>query len=127
MDFKDLEDYSKKQEEGIEVDILHPATGVKLCAITLVGPDSRRARIALRKSWSTLLKNRDLKKTPFDEDDEEDYREEVLARAIISWREVKWEGKEFPCTYENAVRLLKTFPFICSQLDQSVKDRSRFL
>jgi hypothetical protein len=57
---------------------------------------------------------------------------QLLATVTKSWRQgekqtLTVEGKELPCTKDNAVILYERFPWIKEQVDTAVGDRANFI
>src|SRR5687768_6914877 len=107
-------DLVKAQDEGIAIDILHPRTGEELgIVVHVAGPDSARQQ----KAQAALL-NEQLNSNP----NKKPSAAEIKARAlnliiasIIEWDGVVEDGKTIEFSKENAVYLLKKYPFIAEQ------------
>lgn len=125
-DLSDFADLIRVQDDGIDVDILHPKTGESLgMTIRVAGPDSERqkkARTAVNND--RLLKSRNKRVTaPELEADQL----KVVAASIISWSGVIENGKEVELTGETATDILTRYPFILDQINSVVGDRAGFI
>ena len=52
---------------------------------------------------------------------------DILAKCTLSWEKVVLEGKELPCTYENAKTVYTNFIWLREQVDAFINDRANFL
>lgn len=124
-DLSAFDDLSKLQDDGIDVPILHPASGDALgITIRVAGPDSTRQRQARQAIMNKRLQRRNQRMRATDIEDE---NIAVLARSILSWSGVKVSGAELDCNVENAENVLRRFPFIREQIEQAAGDRAGFL
>lgn len=53
-------------------------------------------------------------------------RIELVAACVLGWDGFTDNGQPFPCTKENAVRLLDTLPWVFEQLEQAQADHQGF-
>ena len=121
----------KRQEQGIEVDILGPdgetPIGLK---IKVAGPDSQRAQKAQEELADGLLEKQARKGKIARVKPAEARKRGImyLARVTIGWSPaVKLDGKELAYSVENAERLYTALPFIREQVDEAGGDRARFM
>lgn len=111
--------------KGAVVNITHPSTGDDLgIKITVAGSDSDLYRKAQRKIMNKRLADKKMK-TRVEEIENESL--ELLAQCTMTWEGVKEGGSEVPCTFDNAKRLYKTYPWLKEQVDQAISDRGLYL
>ena len=110
-------------EQGAELELVHPGTGAPLGVwITMAGIDSRIWRGAVAAQTWSRRGRRDL--TP---DEIQAGAVDILARCTLGWRGVVLEGKELPCTMENARMLYSRLPWVREQVDRFASDRASYL
>lgn len=110
-------------EQGAELELTSPATGDPLGVyLTLAGVDSRAWRAA-----SAELAEKRLKKRGVSAEDIRGDGIEILSRCTLAWRNVMVDGRELPCTPENARALYQRFPWIFEQADRFASDRASYL
>lgn len=126
---KDLSEFdalSTSQEEGLDVEIVHPKTGDPLgITIRVAGPDSQRQKEAVQRQVDARLRSRS--NQPMTGEDIQANNLRLLASSVISWNSVMVDGEQMECTAENAARLFQRFPFIREQVDAKAGDRAAFL
>lgn len=124
MDLADYEAAVDAHEAGVRVEIVDPVTGEPVgAAITLCGPDSRRAKIARTAAIrGAILRGGD----KLDDAAQADVATELLARCVISWEGIQRSGSDIPLTLENAVMVFTRFPWIETQCDRKASDRANF-
>lgn len=128
FDLSSLDAGVSRQEEGIPVDIRHPATGKPLgITITVASYESERVKAVAREMGNQLLlqQRRNPKKADSVEAHEERTFRIALA-AIIGWEGVEMAGKPLPFSRENARTVLERYPFIAEQIDAAAGDRAAF-
>lgn len=126
MDFASI-DLAANAERGADVHIEHPITEEPLfdadgkpITITVLGQDSREFRSAVSALAEKVSKGKQtLEKS-------EANAIELLARIVLRWHGIEWEGKPLECTRENVKMFLTKFPPIRRQIDAFVADRSHF-
>lgn len=115
-------DTQASSEAGAELELAHPATGEELgIFITLAGADSSQWRRAVAD-----VANRRGRKKVTAEDARRDGIE-IIARCTLSWRNVRVDGEDLPCTLENAKKLYTRFNWMREQADAFCSDRANFL
>lgn len=115
-------DTQASSEAGAELELVHPATGEELgIFITLAGADSGQWRRAVAD-----VANRRGRKKITAEDARRDGIE-IIARCTLSWRNVRVDGEDLPCTLENAKKLYTRFNWMREQADAFCSDRANFL
>lgn len=125
VDLKEFDSLRAAQEDGIDVKILHPASGEELgITIRVAGPDSERLRKARAAVLTERMSRRAGKVTP--QDMERDALAQLSA-AVISWSGVVVDGREIECSRQNVAELFTRFPFIREQVDIAVGDRAGFM
>jgi hypothetical protein len=115
--------YTEIAEAGYEFELKLPGTGEGTGAfITVRGDQSKTVKAFGRKKYAEFkLREQQAKrrgKEPEDmtlEEAEELSIESATVR-IITWKNIKEDGKEVPFTKENAERILKEYPFIKDQV-----------
>jgi hypothetical protein len=126
VDLADFANLSQVQDDGIDVNILHPSTGEELgIVIRVAGPDSARqkkAQYAVNNERLRMSRN----KRPTAAELEADARR-ITAAAIISWEGVVENGNPVELTKDSAVDLLTRYPFIYEQLAAAAGDRAGFI
>lgn len=125
-DLSQFADLAQAQEDGIDVDILHPKTGEKLgITIRVAGPDSdrqKKARNAINNERLRMSRNKRLTAPELEADSLK-----ITAASIISWDGVIENGEAVSLNTENAAAILTRYPFIREQLDSAVGDRAGFI
>ena len=113
---------SEVSESGIDIELVHPATGEGLDAwVRVRGKDSRTVQNHARKVMNDMQKREKIAKGKNKDADMSIEELEMLAveRAvirIISWRGIEEDGQPVPFTVENATRILKDNPWIREQV-----------
>lgn len=117
--------------ESASIDILNPQTKRKTGAtVTLAGPDHPKARSILLAAQRRV--RRDLEKsgriTLDDPEAEEDARLEELVARTLAWTGMADDdGKEMPCTPDNARKLYAGVTWLRLQLMGAMNDRANFI
>ena len=123
---------SEVSESGIEIELVHPATGEGLDAwVRVRGKDSRTVQNHARKVVNDMQKREKIAKGKNKDTDMSIEELEMLAveRAvirIISWRGIEEDGQPVPFTVENATRILKDNPWIREQVLENSDDLTGF-
>lgn len=126
IDLSEL-DVSRASEVGSDLTVLHPTTGEPLEIVIVVsGPDSKRSRDATRDMTDRLTKEAIEKK--LNPDDATFERMAAMHAAAItqSWSGVEWDGKEFPFSAENALKLYSERRWIREQVERFAGQRGNF-
>lgn len=123
---------SEVSESGIDIELVHPATGEGLDAwVRVRGKDSRTVQNHARKVMNDMQKREKIAKGKNKDTDMSIEELEMLAveRAvirIISWRGIEEDGQPVPFTVENATRILKDNPWIREQVLENSDDLTGF-
>ncbi len=123
---------SEVSESGIDIELVHPATGEGLDAwVRVRGKDSRTVQNHARKVVNDMQKREKIAKGKNKDADLSIEELEMLAveRAvvrIISWRGIEEDGQPVPFTVENATRILKDNPWIREQVLENSDDLTGF-
>ena len=123
---------SEVSESGIDIELVHPATGEGLDAwVRVRGKDSRTVQNHARKVVNDMQKREKIAKGKNKDADMSIEELEMLAveRAvirIISWRGIEEDGQPVPFTVENANRILKDNPWIREQVLENSDDLTGF-
>lgn len=124
-------------EEGVDMVIKLMGSDEPLVArngkpvsIKLLGPDSDVyrdiSRAQLKKRLTRTTDATKLNELDFGEIDQEGM--ELIASCVVGWSNVfDTEGKEIPCTKENALKLVENYPVLREQVDAFVANRAHFL
>jgi hypothetical protein len=124
--------------EGFDVQIFHPGTNEDLdIVINVLGKDSdeflKTSRAQQKRRLGKIGKGgfRAAQSQVSPEEMEADGIT-LLAACTKSWRQgekatLTLEGKELPCTKENAIMVYERFPWIKEQVDIAMGDRANFL
>lgn len=125
-------DTVKGANEGFEVKIYHPGTNEDLdIVINVLGKDSdefvKTSRAQLKKRMAKISKGgfRSTSAIPVEEIESDGLQ--LLAACTKSWRGVVIDGKEVPCSPDNAVMVYERFPWIKEQIDAAIGDRANFI
>lgn len=133
LDLSAFDAATKRQEQGIEVDILgldgETPIGLK---IKVAGPDSQRAQKAQAELADVRFEKQAKKgKAAFriKAAEARDQQIQYLARVTIGWEPpiVNLGGTEIKCSPENAEILYRAHPFIREQVQETSDDRERFM
>ena len=135
-------DTVKAANEGVEVELYHPATNEDLgIVITILGRDSdifqKITRQQNKKRMDRMSKSgfRSGKLAPSPEEVEADGLE-LLSECTICWvttdeegarDTIPLEGEELPFSIENVKRVYSRFPWIKEQIDVAIGDRANFI
>ena len=107
---------AEAHENGSEVQVISPADGeLTDFYITVMGPDSKQYRDAVRKFQMKLLEK------------VEGADIELLVSVTKGWRGLKEGKKDVEFTAEAAKDLYVKAPFIASQIDRFIADRKNFM
>jgi len=118
--------------EGVQMELYHPVEEVSFdppVYITVVGMDSDTYQKASRDIQNKRLKRIQAKgRVRFQATAEELEQEsvELLARCIVGWENIEWEGSPLTFNYENAKKLMGIL-WIREQVDTFIGDRANFL
>ena len=131
FDLSALDSIVDAQENGVDIEILHPGTGEPLgMKFHVVGQDSKPFIKARRKVVSARMGKRAISR----KDPEKLERDglETLACCVVSWSTggepgIKLDGEVLDCNPENVMKVFERFPFIREQVDEVVGDRAAFL
>ena len=114
------------QDEGVQVEILHPATFDPLgMTITIAGKDSIHAKNFDRTESNRRNKGRRTKKMEAGE--RQEYLLKRLAACTLSWTGVVDGGKVLECNRENALLVYNRLPFIADQVGEAASDYELFI
>ena len=123
---------SEVSESGIDIELVHPATGEGLDAwVRVRGKDSRTVQNHARKVVNDMQKREKIAKGKNKDADMSIEELEMLAVElavirIISWRGIEEDGQPVPFTVENATRILKDNPWIREQVLENSDDLTGF-
>lgn len=123
---------SEVSESGIDIELVHPATGEGLDAwVRVRGKDSRTVQNHARKVVNDMQKREKIARGKNKDADMsiEELKMLAVERAvirIISWRGIEEDGQPVPFTVENATRVLKDNPWIREQVLENSDDLTGF-
>ena len=109
---------SEVSESGIDIELVHPATGEGLDAwVRVRGKDSRTVQNHARKVVNDMQKREKIAKgknkdADLSIEELEDLSVDRAVVRIISWRGISEDGEDVPFTKENAARILKEHSWI---------------
>lgn len=122
-------DLAAAADKGITVDLTHPVSNEplededgKAVSIKVLGKDSKKFQVALRKMESRSAQN--MKGQSVRE--AEKRLLQALAECTISWQNIEFEGKHLACNTENALMLYKSRQWISEQVIDAVSDRGLY-
>lgn len=127
-DLADL-DLSQRAEQGAELEILNPLTyetlvgsDEKPLVIRLLGADSPTFKRAVQEIQQSAQNKRRVPPA-----EQERNTVNALARATVGWSDNwVWDGQPFPYTAENCRKLYAERPWLRTQVDEFIADRSAF-
>lgn len=126
VDLSNFADLTKAQDDGIDVDILHPGTGEPLdMTIRVAGPDSARQRNARTRISNERLRTAGNKKLTIV--DYEAMSLKVAVASIITWSGIIENGQTIEFSADAATDLLTRYPFILEQVNTAIGDRAGFI
>jgi hypothetical protein len=126
FDLADFDSLISSQEEGLDVEIVHPKTREPLgISIRIAGPDSKRQQDAVNRQIDARLRTQSAEPLTAEETRENNLR--LLASSVITWSGVVLDGKPLDSTIDNAVLVFRRFPFIKEQVDAKAGNRAAFL
>lgn len=132
MDISEL-NLTDKSDQPKPVDIYHPITGEKTdIVISIVGRESTQARRFGRKVRQDMFQRaqqywKQGKEVPSLSDDEEDTLDaRQLAAIITGWDGIEKDGQPYPYNPDNALELMRTYPWMARQIDKAHKDDELF-
>jgi hypothetical protein len=112
-------------DKGAEMEVIDPATREGTGAfIRLAGVDSAAFRRANDTAEEKMFKKGARKITP---DERRRIQVEIIAACTLAWRGLEQDGKEWPCTFDNAVTLYEASPAVREQVDLFIANRVNFL
>ena len=116
------------QEEGIELDILHPTTGKPIgLKLRVAGYESERAKKVTRALANKNVRGQRVKRITAEEAEEN--ARHLQASVIVGWDwyALKLDGQVPEFNLANVKAVLNRFPFIAEQVDVLANDRAAFL
>ena len=123
---------STASAEGVQMELLHPVTEVSFdppIHITVVGMDSDRYQKIQREATNKRLKkaqHRGRVRLQVTAEELEQESIELLAKCILGWENIEWEGEPLKFSLDNAKKLVSV-QWIREQLDAFIGDRANFL
>ncbi|MFD2248941.1 hypothetical protein FHS82_001057 [Pseudochelatococcus lubricantis] len=126
FDLSSIDALTATQEDGVEVHIVHPATGEDTgIVIRVAGPDSQRRRVVQKRVTDQRLKRR--RNKPLTSDELEDEALRVAAGATISWAGVRDNGVDLEFSTDAAIALYRKHRWVYEQVEADGNDRAAFL
>lgn len=128
IDLSRFEAMNKAQEQGVEIDLLdHEGSAIGL-KLVVVGPDSPRARKAMKDVAKEFASKAEAKgDLAPNEDDSDDRMIAYLAKACTGWSpNPSIEGKAVPFSEANAVRFFSIFRMFMEQAQAVATRRGPF-
>lgn len=131
MDLKQFEGLAKSFDEGIEIEITHPKTGVGTgLKVRVASYSSERVKRVQRRLTNVAI--RENKRNPKKVGTVEELEEravEITAAAVVDWSGFMLNGAALPCTPENVLTVLSNpdLWFISEQIDKAADDQASFI
>lgn len=126
-DLARFDDLVKAQNDGADVKILHPVTGEEIgLTINVSGPDSAKVQKATRLYRDELIQ---MRRTNPSSTDTTLADIKLTARVCNSWKfaaDTTIDGKVPEFSLEQAIAVMKRFPFIREQVDAAAGTRAGF-
>lgn len=140
MDFSKGFDLRIAAEKGAWLQLVDPVTGEELgvvdekpCRIQVRGADSMAYEEAVARTVSLRSKDAAPKKGRVSAGQlleaaarNEEMQAEELAAITIGWENIEWDGVEFPCNRDNAIKLYSQHRWIREQVIEFFGDRANF-
>lgn len=127
FDLSTLNDGRKKQEDGVEVEIIHPATKQPTgIVITVACYESERVMAEARRLGNA--KRQKMAKGRVSDPVEAD-EERIISLAVaatVSWSGIEENGEPLACKPDIVARVYRQFPFILDQVQEAGSDRALF-
>lgn len=101
----------------------------KPVTITVAGTYSKvyRRAVAAADQRATQWFRQHRGRKHLDDATREEIKFDLVASVIIGWSDMCWEdGTPMPCTPDNAVKLLKLYPWIFDQVKEAMEDHEGF-
>lgn len=118
----------KISEEAQELNLTNPLTGKKIdVVINVYGLDATIYKRRSRDLYRAILKKSPDGLSEISEEDDERYANRLIAAHIDGWKNIEIDGKEFKYSRENAVKLIKDFPWIKEQVKRYAEKRANFM
>lgn len=120
----------KLSNDSIEMPLCSPVDGAKLEGIKLfvIGQDSKEFQTKVR-----ALKQKAIKKAPkgdlskLNAEDDEEIALQIIACSLTGWDGIEENGKTLEYNEDNAVYLLKEYPWVRDQIKEYISDRANFI
>ncbi len=128
MDLKEFDASLKRQQDGISVNIKHPATGEETGMIIVVASyESEKTKEQARRIADVISKKQE--QNPGYVPNFREVESNTLAiavAAIVGWTGIQLDGKDLEFTPSNVSLILKKYSFIADQIDKTAGDRALF-
>ena len=112
--------------QGAEVEIMHPVSGVSLgITIRVAGTDSVTHRNAQREITNRRLRNKQKNTITVEAIEEEALS--VLAKCTLGWSGLEDGGKPLEFNEANARMIYEKYPFVKEQVETFMLERGNFL
>lgn len=121
-------DISEIQPNEKTVDIHNPQNGDVVIKVTIMSPDDKRMKPAIRKIQDRALQLTRRNKSPKPEELEQN-EVEILAAAITKWEwqgDYGFEGEQVEFSRPVAEKILKKLTWFKEELDENVADTKAF-
>lgn len=125
MDLATL-DLATQAETPRTMQVVHPLTSLPIdgMTITLIGAESNTARDLQRRAQRARTKQAMQKRMDPEEIEAQAVR--FLAALIKGWENIDWQGAPLAWSFENAVMLLTTLPWLRKQVDEFAYNAEEF-
>jgi len=131
MDIQEIK-LASASSEGVKMELYHPIEETSFdppIFLTVVGMDSdiyQKAQMDQRNKQFKKMQRRNRLRFEMTAEETEEQSIELLARCILGWENIEWEGAPLPYNKENAKRLMR-INWIREQVDIFIGDRANFL
>jgi len=118
--------------EGVKMELYHPVEETSFdppVFLIVVGMDSdvyQKAQRDLRNKQFKKMQKRNRIRLDMTVEETEQNAIELLAKCILGWENVEWEGSPLPYNQDNAKKLL-SINWVREQVDEFIGDRRNFI
>lgn len=131
MDLTELK-LASANSEGVKMELYHPIHETSFeppVYLTVVGMDSevyQKAQRDIRNKQFKKMQKRNRIRMEMTAEETEREAIELLARCILGWENIEWEGEPLEYNHANAKKLL-SMAWVREQVDTFIGDRANFI
>lgn len=121
-----LEDFdlTTDAERGFDLTLKDPYTGKSTDVVfSVIGSDSRAYRSAKAEAFRANLKTA---REDGEQEDADELNARIYAKCVRNWEGLSLKGQPLEYSPENALTVLKRFPWISDQIAAAVENRLNF-